>query len=57
MTRADAITLLALGPDPTNDEIIKAHRRLMQIHHPDRGGSNDLAARLNAAKDRLLGEH
>jgi hypothetical protein len=29
----------------------------MQIHHPDRGGSNDLAARLNAAKDKLLGEH
>lgn len=57
MTRADAITLLELGPDPTNDEIIKAHRRLMQIHHPDRGGSNDIAARLNAAKDRLLGEH
>ena len=57
MNRAEAITLLELGPDPTNDEIIKAHRRLMQIHHPDRGGSNDLAARLNAAKDKLLGEH
>lgn len=56
MNRADAITLLELGPDPGNDEIIKAHRRLMQIHHPDRGGSNEMAARLNAAKDRLLGE-
>lgn len=56
MNRTDAITMLELGPDPTNDEIIKAHRRLMQIHHPDRGGSNDIAARLNAAKDRLLGE-
>ena len=57
LNRADAIALLELGPDPTHDEIVKAHRRLMQIHHPDRGGSNDMAARLNAAKDRLLAGH
>jgi len=56
LNATDALTLLELGPDPTHEEIIKAHRRLMQIHHPDRGGSNTMAARLNAAKDLLLRE-
>jgi curved DNA-binding protein CbpA len=35
-------------------EIETAYRRLMQMAHPDRGGSAGLAAQLNAARDRLL---
>lgn len=55
MTRQEALAVLGLGERATRDEIVKAHRRLMQKMHPDRGGSEYLAARLNEARDVLLG--
>ena len=54
MSLEEAREILGLGPDPSRDEIIAAHRRLMQKVHPDRGGSNYLAQQLNEAKRILL---
>ena len=39
----------------TPDEIHAAHRRLMRMAHPDTGGSDWLASRINQARDVLLG--
>ena len=55
MSESEAWAVLGLGPEATREEIIEAHRRLIQRLHPDRGGSDYLAAKLNAAKDLLLG--
>ncbi|TVS16811.1 MAG: molecular chaperone DnaJ [Gammaproteobacteria bacterium] len=54
LTRAEALRVLDLGGQPDREQIIRAHRRMMQKFHPDHGGSEDLAARINAAKERLL---
>ena len=55
LTRADALAILGLEEGATEGEIRAAHRRLMRTAHPDQGGSAWLAARLNAARDLLLG--
>ncbi len=55
LTRAEALAILGLGEGATEGEIRAAHRRLMRTAHPDQGGSAWLAARLNAARDLLLG--
>ena len=54
MTREEALEILGLDESATKDDIIEAHRVLMQRNHPDRGGSTWLAARINRAKDILL---
>ena len=54
MNEDEARAVLDVGPDATREEIIQAHRRLMQRLHPDRGGSDYLASKLDAAKDLLL---
>ena len=52
---AEARAILGVGKDANVSEIRAAHKRLMQAVHPDRGGSADLARRINAARDVLLG--
>ena len=55
MSRAEALSVLGLDEGASDEDIVAAHRKLMQKMHPDRGGSDYLAAKINQAKDALLG--
>lgn len=52
LARARALLGVAAGADA--DAIRAAHRRLIASVHPDRGGTEALAAQINAARDLLL---
>lgn len=54
MSVEEARDVLGVGPDATKDDIKKAYHQLMQKLHPDQGGNDYLAAKLNEAKDVLL---
>ncbi len=55
MTPDEARSVLGLRPGADRAAIQAAYVRLMQAAHPDRGGSDWLAARINQARDVLLG--
>jgi hypothetical protein len=54
MTVEEALAVLGLKEGATKQDIKHAHRSLMKDFHPDRGGSDYLAAKINQAKDVLL---
>jgi len=51
---AEARRVLALGPDANAAQINEAHRRIIARVHPDAGGTEELARRVNGARDVLL---
>jgi hypothetical protein len=55
MSEDEALQILGLAKGANTDEIKAAYRRLMAQVHPDKGGTDYLAAKINAAKDFLLG--
>ncbi len=56
MQPSDARALLGLPEGASLAEIRDAHRRLITKVHPDTGGSQELATRVNQARDTLVAE-
>ena len=54
MAAKEAREILAVNENASPEDIIQAHRKLLQKLHPDRGGSDYLAAKINQARDTLL---
>lgn len=57
LTEKEALEILGLDQNASKDDIVSAHKRLIQKLHPDRGGSTYLATKINAAKDLLLNKY
>lgn len=55
MTRAEAAMILGVPEDADHEAVSRAWREAMKRNHPDQGGSAYLAARINEARDVLLG--
>ena len=59
-TRSQALLrarkLLGLRAGASRQEIIEAHRRLVAMVHPDRGGTNAQVHEATAARDILIGD-
>ena len=59
-TRAQAVfrarKLLGVSAAASREDVLTAHKRLVTIVHPDRGGSNAQVHEANAARDLLLDE-
>lgn len=56
MTRKEAAQILGVAEDAGEDEVRAAYRKMMKQVHPDAGGSDALAARVQEARDVLLGK-
>ena len=56
MDRAEAYRVLGLAPGASDAEVREAHKRLMKVVHPDVGGSDYMASKVNEAKRVLLGK-
>ena len=54
MTKEEACSILGVSLEDSEDEILKAYRRLIQKVHPDKGGSSYLTMQVKTAKDLLL---
>ncbi len=55
MSVKEALAILGLETGASKRKIVSAHRSLMKKYHPDQGGSDYLATKINEAKDVLIG--
>uniref|UniRef100_A0A2M4AR60 Putative mitochondrial import inner membrane translocase subunit tim14 n=1 Tax=Anopheles triannulatus TaxID=58253 RepID=A0A2M4AR60_9DIPT len=53
MSKREASLILGVSPSASKTKVKDAHKRIMLLNHPDRGGSPYLAAKINEAKDFL----
>ena len=54
MSKKEAADILGVQENASKDEIILAHKREIQKHHPDKGGTKYMAIKINTAKEKLL---
>jgi hypothetical protein len=54
MTKREAALILGIRESASVEKVKEAHRRVLLLNHPDRGGSAFIAAKINEAKDLLL---
>ncbi|XP_009861168.2 mitochondrial import inner membrane translocase subunit TIM14-like [Ciona intestinalis] len=55
MTKREASLILGIGQSANKKKYREAHRRIMLLNHPDKGGSPYIAAKINQAKDMMEG--
>eukprot|EP01067_Filipodium_phascolosomae_P009331 Filipodium_phascolosomae@DN8297_c0_g1_i1.p1 len=54
LSQSEAYKILNVNPTASRDRIKEVHRKLMLANHPDKGGSDFLASKVNEAKDCLM---
>ena len=55
MSRREAARILGVRESAAKDKVMAAHRKVMIANHPDAGGSDYIATKINEAKTKLLG--
>ena len=56
MSRREAAAILGIRETSTKQQIKEAHRKIMMLNHPDRGGSPFIASKINEAAETLQGQ-